>query len=247
MIAAACGGAWALRGRNGRNLDTSVVSINPSVDVQLCTKSTESKQALSDTAAMLTVGSASACLLSVGSLFATEFFQRHPQSPSPEFLAMSTAISLAATWLVLLTGQLSRKVTWLQKNPRKTFLAVGLLLGALSYGLDQYLLLDYSSPAGYSPAFRSIGVHRLVEANMNPSWLGYSVFFGGILFWHRWWQDMSAKRSHQISFGRLLTAGFAAWLFTTFFAFPQWPAILWTVTISAAVQLATPLAPRRVA
>jgi hypothetical protein len=72
--------------------------------------------------------------------------------------------------------------------------------------------------------------------------LGFAVFFGGMMFWHRWWQDMSPKRKRQLSIGRLATSAVAAWFLTIIFAFPQTPAILWALTISAAVQLATPIA-----
>jgi hypothetical protein len=95
------------------------------------------------------------------------------------------------------------------------------------------------------PAFRSLGVHPLAAGGTNPTWLGYVVFFGGMMFLHRWWVDMDPQRKHRLSVGRLLTAGLAAWLMTVFFAFPEWPAILWAATISASVQLASPWSPSR--
>ena len=246
MIGAAFGAASVMRGRNGSRLDTSLVSVDPAVDVQLCTKSSESEQAFGDTAAMLTVGSVAATLLPMGTILSTEFFRRHPHPPEPEFLAMATATSLLATWLIVLTSRLSRQFAILRRHPRKVYLLVGLLTGALAYGLDQYLLVDLHTKLG-SAAFNSIGVHRLMDSDMSPTWLGYSIFFGGILFWHRWWQDLSPRRSRPVSVGRLCTAGFAAWLLTVFFAFPQWPAVVWVVATSAAVQLASPVASRRIA
>lgn len=241
LMGAACASTWMLRGRNGRRLDTSIVSIDPNVDVQICTDPADSRQALGDAAASLSVGSVSACLMSTGALLSSEFFQRSPQTPSPEFVALFTATSLAATWMILLAGQLRHRSAWLKRNPRKAFLAVGILLGSLAYGLDQYLLVDFANPSSHdSPVFKSLGVHRLTESGMNPTWLGYTVFFGGIMALHRWRSDMSPKRSRQLSFGRLATAGIAAWLLTVMFAFPQWPAVLWAVAISAAVQLSAP-------
>ena len=249
LMGAAVLATSVLRGRNGWRMDTNNVSLDPHSNVQICSdastsRSSTSHHVLGDAAASLTVGSVSAALFSLGALLTTEFFQRIPQPPSAEFLTLFTATSMAATWLVLLTGQLRRRFTWLEKNPRKTFLVVGILVGAIAFGLDQYLLVEYSKPSfSYSPAFKSLGIHRLIEWDMNPTWLGYTVVFGGIMFWHRWWLDMSARRHRQLSFGRLGTAAIAAWLLTVVFAFPQWPAILWAVTISASIQLATPWSP----
>jgi serine/threonine protein kinase len=241
LMGAACGATWLLRGRNGRRLDTSIVSIDPSVDVQVCTNPADSRQVLGDAAASLSVGSVSACLLSTGALLSSEFFQRSPQALSPEFVTLFATTSLAATWMVLLVGHLRQRSGWLNKNPRKAFLLVGILLGSLAYGLDQYLLVDFPNLSSRnSAAFKTLGVHRLMESGMNPTWLGYTVFFGGIMALHRWWSDMSPKRSRQLSFGRLAVTGMTAWLMTVIFAFPQWPAVLWAVVISAAVQLAAP-------
>jgi serine/threonine protein kinase len=249
LIGAACVGTWMLRGRNGRRLDSSVVSIDPTVDVQVCHEPADSSQAVGDAAASLAVGSVSACLISAGAIFVPEFFQRTPKPPTPEFIAMFTTTSLAATWLLLLAHQARARWNWWQRNPRKSFLATGLLLATVAYYLDQYLLVEYFNVARYSPAVRSLGVHPLMNSEMHPTWLGFAVFFGGLTFWHRWWQDMSPKRKHQLSIGRLATSAIAAWLLTIIFAFPQFPGVLWAVTISAAVQLATPIASsnRRVA
>jgi len=79
-----------------------------------------------------------------------------------------------------------------------------------------------------------------MDSGMNPTLLGYLVFFGGFLFIYRYWEDMNPRRSRQLSVGRLLTAAITAWLMTIVFAFPQWPAVFWAVTMSAAVQLASP-------
>lgn len=241
LIGAAIVATRMLRGKDGRRLDTSLVSVNPSVDVQVCTELSESTQALGDTAVALTVGSISATLISIGTLLSLEFFRKSPSQLSPEFLAMFVTTSLAATWSILFAVQLGRHSQWIEKNSRKTGLAIGALLGCIAFGLDRYLMLDFGSLAKTnSPVFQSIGVHRLIESNLSPTLLGYVVFFGCFLFLHSWWQDASPRRSLQLSFGRLGAAAVTAWLLTLAISFPLWPAILWAVTISAAVQLATP-------
>jgi hypothetical protein len=186
-----------------------------------------------------------ASLISVGALLSAEFVQKSPKLIAPDFMAMFTATSIVATWLVLLSGKLIRKDSWFEKNPRKAFLGVGVLTGLAAYVLQQFLIVDFSNQMfGYSAAYRTIGVHPLIEREMNPTWLGYIVFFGGLMFWHRWWKDMTLQRTKRVSLGRIATAGLAAWLLTFLFAFPPEPAILWAVTISFAVQLSSTWSPR---
>jgi len=241
LIGAAIAVTRLLRGKDGRRMDTSPVVVNPSVDVQVCTKFSESTQALGDAAVSLTVGSISATLISVGTILTAEFFRKTPSLVSPEFLAMFITMSLAATWLILLAAKLGQRSEFGQRNPRRTGLIMGVLLGSLAYSLDRFLMLDFGNMSHTnSPAFQSIGVHRLVETNLSPSWLGYVVFFGCFLFVYGWWQDVSPRRKLQLSIGRLVTAAVVAWLLTFVLAFPLWPALLWAITISAAVQLATP-------
>jgi hypothetical protein len=158
---------------------------------------------------------------------------------------MFTATSFVATWIVLITGQLMRRGNWFEKNSRKTFLAAGIVIGSAACLLDQFLLVDFSSQAfRYSPAYRTLGVRPLTEPGMNPTWLGYVVFFGGVMFLHQWRYDVSARRQIRFSLGRMATAGIFAWLMTILFAFPQWPGILWAAVISAAVQLSSSWSPR---
>lgn len=248
LLAVAFGATSLMRGRNGTRLDSSLISMDPSVDLEVCTPTSEAQQALGDTAASLTVGSVSAALVSVGTLMSTEFFQKSPQAPSPEFLTLFVSTSLAATWLVLLGSQLRQRVRWLEKKPRTLSLAVGALIGTVAYGLDQYLLAEFDGYAvRYSPAFRSLGVHPLSDVSLNPTMLGYVIFFAGLVYFQGWWFDTSRHRNRQLSLGQLFTAGIVGWLMTVVFAFPQWPAVLWAVSISAAVQLATPWStvPRR--
>jgi len=91
------------------------------------------------------------------------------------------------------------------------------------------------------PLVQTIGQHPLTTDGMNPSWIGYLVFFGGLFWFRNWQEDMRADRASQWSLSRLVAAGLMAWLLTFVFAFPQRTALLWGVAISLAVQLASPL------
>ena len=142
---------------------------------------------------------------------------------------------------MLISGHYLNRSIWCSQNRRKLFLLAGVGVGSLAYLLDQFLLADFSRRAYFErSAVRYVGIHPLTLDGVNPTWLGYVVFFGLMLFLHRWWIDMNPQRLRRLGLWRLFTAGTAAWLVSMIFSFPQGDAILWAVTISAAVQLASP-------
>ena len=180
----------------------------------------------------------------IATVCASDFLRSSPVAPTPETLTLFTATSLLATWLVLISSDLRRRSRWVQQNPRKVLLALGVLTGSAAWGLQNWIVdQPQRLLKGSDAAFRSFGVHPLLGGDQTPTWLGYIVFFGCLMAWYHWGHDTSLRRSRQLSLGRLLTVGFCAWLLTTIFAFPQSLGIMWGVTISAAVQLATPWRP----
>ncbi|MEI8381690.1 MAG: protein kinase [Planctomycetota bacterium] len=240
LITVACGATSLLRGRHGGRIRIDTTTADPEFNAKLSGALFGYRPIIADGAASLAVGSVGAALFSLGMLFTGDFFRATTQTLTPEFMTMFVTTSMIGTLLVLVCEQLRQRSAHVKRNPRKAFLIAGLLTGLAAYGLDQYLLVDYARASHYSPAFNRIGIHSLMENGMNPTLLGYLVFFGGFLFVYRIWEDMNPHRSRQLSIGRLCTAAIAAWLITVICAFPQWPAVFWMVAMSAAVQLASP-------
>jgi len=229
--------AW-LRGRDGEKMSSQAL---PEVR-----GGRSNDHVRGDLATTLSVGGAAAALGSVATVYAAEFVHRSPVPPSSELMTLVAATSLAATWLILIAGHLRRRSSFVLHHPRTTLLLLGTLVGSAAYGLNQVLILEPSSVLSSSSAlFHSLGIHPLIHGDRSPTWLGYIVFFGGLMLWYHWWHDISPQRTRQMSFGRLGTAAFCAWLLTCLFAFPQGLALMWAVSISAAVQLATPWSPSR--
>ncbi len=240
LISVACGATSLLRGRHSGRIKIETSTDDPEVNSRLSGALFGYRPIIADAAASLAVGSVGAALISLGILFAGDFFRATTQSLTPEFMTMFVTTTVIGTWLVLLCEQLRQRTSYVRQNPRKAFLIAGLLTGLAAYGLDQYLLVEFARTANYSPVFKRIGIHPLTESGMNPTLLGYVVFFGGFLFVYRIWEDMNPRRSRQLSIGRLCSAAITSWLMTVFCAFPQWSAVFWMVAMSAAVQLASP-------
>ncbi len=204
-----------------------------------------SREALQESSLSLTLASLCACLLSAGAFLTQEFLQSKPTPPSVEMSALFMATTMAGAWALILANQCARRTSWGDRHPRLVNLIAGVLVGTLAFGVDEFLRVEYANTGLPSSAFQSLGVHALTSGRLNPTWLGYAVFFGGLFVVRRWWIDLSVDRSKRVSFGRLFSAGLAAFLVTVFFEFPAIPAMAWAVTLSATVQLAAPWSPPR--
>ncbi len=204
-----------------------------------------SRESLRETSYSLTLASLCACLLSVGAFFAEEFLHRRTTPPSVEMMALFMATTMAGAWALLIANQCVRRTSWGDRHPRLVNLIAGVLVGSLAFGLDEFLRVDFQRTGFPQSAFQSLGVHPLTVDRLNPTWLGYAVFFGGLFFFRRWWLDVDAQRSKRLRLGRLFSAGLTAFLVTVFFEFPATSALLWAVTLSTTVQLASPWSPAR--
>ena len=152
---------------------------------------------------------------------------------------------MAGAWGLVMANQCARRTSWGDRHPRLVNLIAGVLVGSLAFGLDEFLRVDYQRTGLPQSVFQSLGVHPLTVDRLNPTWLGYLVFFGGLCFFRRWSLDMDPQRPKRFGLGRLFSAGLTAFLVTVFFEFPATPAMLWAVTLSATLQLASPWSPSR--
>ena len=204
-----------------------------------------SREALHESSFSLTLASLCACLLSVGTYFAQEFLGGKPSDTPAERFALFMATTMAGAWTLILANQCTRRTSWGDRHPRLVNLIAGVLVGTIAFGLDEFLKVEYFRSGMPRSAFQSLGVHALTTGGANPTWLGYVVFFGLLFVVKRWWVEMDVQRPKRLGLGRLFTAGLAAFLVTVFFEFPARPAMLWAVTLSATIQLATPWSPPR--
>jgi eukaryotic-like serine/threonine-protein kinase len=202
-----------------------------------------SRDALREMSYSLTFASLFACLLSLGMNFASEFLRRETPLPTVELMSLSVAIVMIGAWALILANQCVRRTSWGDRHPRLVNLVAGVLVGSLAFGLDEFLQVDYPYSAGVHGAFHTLGVHPLTVDRLNPTWLGYVVFFGGLFFLRRWRLDADPQRTTQFGVWRLFTAFLWVAQITAFFDFPALPAFLWAILLSATIQLASPWSP----
>ena len=156
---------------------------------------------------------------------------------APELISMTIAVTIAGSLILWAT----RLVLGESRNwTRGLSLALGVFVGTIAYGLDQFLLVDLDRSYHLWPsAWHHLGVHRLATGE-GPTWLGYSLFFGSFFALRNWSEVMATGRWKEWQFGSLILSFLVAWFVTALFDFPQLLAFLWAITITATVQLCSP-------
>ncbi len=120
-------------------------------------------------------------------------------------------------------------------------LVLGLVTGAVVYGLSQFLdVLPYmQGPA--RPMFRQIGSH-LLESGGRSTISAYMLFFG-IIFWMQDCWSLKASRQRRMKLRPVFWAAFAGWLGSIVTGLPIVYCVLWSSSITVTAQIAAPWQP----
>jgi hypothetical protein len=145
----------------------------------------------------------------------------------PQF-AWLTLAGIFSSWAVLLTAK------WWEREPGETaeqiprrfiLLAIGLLIGAIAWGIDAGLFLEMKFARS-----------ALYNQSGEPGLPAFLMYFGGLFVLMRWWLQADPLRSSRLALWP--TALCAFW--GLFLPFPQPWGVLLATAISVAVQVAAP-------
>jgi hypothetical protein len=165
--------------------------------------------------------------------------------PSVEHAAMFAAVSVIGSWLVLIGHTWTMHPSWSKRDRWLARLGFGAILGTCAFALDQLLMVNVPKVAYLiKPIISSLGAHPLSVASVDPTWLGYVVFFAGWFGIRRWPREVDPRRKYRFSVSVTAASICLAYLVSFLFAFPQWYAMLWAGTISATLQLSSAWTPR---
>lgn len=189
-----------------------------------------------------------ASLISAGVYLLQDVFHRSASMPSIEHAVLFASVSILGSWLLLVGQPLTSDPSWTKQHRWYARIATGVILGTCSYALAQFLLVHVPQ-AAYSikPVFSSLGMRELTVASVDPTWLGYTWFFGLLFGLRRWSREMDPYRKHRFSVGLTAASVAVAFAASLVFAFPQWYGMLWAGTISTTLQLVSPWTPKHLA
>lgn len=186
-----------------------------------------------------------AALLSIGIylILITQF--RTVIMSLPEHAVLFAAVSILGSWLLIVAQTMSQFAPTSKRKRWLTRVGCGALLGTCAFGLQKFLAVHIPATAAFrlKSAFYEIGANPLTEAGVDPTWLGYAVFFAVWMGFCRLSREQEENRVDRLSLGVTAKSVFMAFLASILFTFPQWYALLWAGAISVTLQLASPWTP----
>jgi hypothetical protein len=156
------------------------------------------------------------------------------------FYAWLVITGTVGSWLLLVAGKCWEGREGQSGSRRLVMIVLGLVVGAGSYALAQFLqfgMHDVTPVSTLPQPMRPAGWYTAGGAPLLPAFL---VYFGALFMVPRWWRAVDPLRRHRVS---LIAALFAAvWgCFLHFALYFSWPlGIMLAVMISLAVQLSAP-------
>lgn len=205
--------------------------------------------AQTDWPSTLAIGALSAGLFSLVIQLATQNLSgQHHMIGRLDTMVFFTAVTVIGTWAVIACRALAEKLPWAGRHPRLLHLGAGVAVATAAAWLGDYLMIEIGPNGfGFRAAFDHLGANPLLggPAHLQPYWLGYAVFFGGVfgLLGKRFHRIQDPRRKTRWSIWPVVVAVISAWLWTRLFVFPTLLGLYWTAAIAASVQLAAPWQP----
>ncbi len=163
-------------------------------------------------------------------------------------IAWLSLMSILCSWTVV---SFARRWESKQEHSiafRFAMMVAGLILGAISFQLSEFLLIPWNSILNASSSFQTPWLGKefnrslkgFYDADRLPNLAGHMAFFAGLMWIVRWWRQSDALRKKKFSMWAILWSMLMAGLVQAFFYFPS-PWCLWMAgTTSLAVQIASP-------
>ena len=145
---------------------------------------------------------------------------------------------LLASWLILCVSKLRELRGAENSHPRLELAAAGVLTGMGAFWLDQVLMADLAYRNVFEEGLiEEIGSHAMLTDAVQPTLLGYALFFGLLFGLRQWWWQADPLRVKRFRIGALLLSCVVAFCVPALVPFPQEWGICWAAAISAVVQL----------
>lgn len=163
-------------------------------------------------------------------------------------IAWLGAMSILCSWTVV---TFARRWESRQEDSiafRFAMMVAGLILGAISFQLSEFLLVPWSSVINPQADLHSRligkGIHLafkgFYDENQMPNLAGHMAYFAGLMWIVRWWRQSDSLRKKKFSLWTVLWSMLLAGLVQAFFFFPS-PWCLWMAgVVSLSVQIASP-------
>jgi hypothetical protein len=223
--------------RHGKRIQPATVRrvFNPDVS-----RSIPLRQRLTELTGSMTMAVVCTALIT-GGLYLVADFLREPAA-----LGQFAFTTLIASWAILLVSKSREGQGAGGPMRRLSFVAAGIMVGFLAYGIEQQLLLNLANiqDLGSKGIFVSVGRHQLMDFQQQPTLAAYVVFFAGLFGLRRWWWHADSFRSRRLKISTSLLTLLLGYGLTVVFAFPNVWGMMWALAISSVVQLSSVWTPK---
>lgn len=163
-----------------------------------------------------------------------------PVLQTPARIALFAGGSLLASWAVMVTAKWYEGTTVKSGQRRFITTLAGAAVGVVVFALHQFLLVNFT-PTDFnqntSGMVRSMGNIPLAES-LQPSLLGYVVFFAALFLARHWWRHADSLRRKRVAIGSILLTTLTGAFICMIFTFPLLWGVTWAAAISCIVHLA---------
>jgi hypothetical protein len=165
---------------------------------------------------------------------------RRQQLDMGQYVWLAASSTLGA-WAVLIPAKTWEGTRGDVALRRFVMLAMGLLFGAASFGLMNWLMVSLHQEVdlGKFPQLHTIN-QDFYSPEGSPEMVAFLAYFGFLFVIPRWWKQADPLRVTRLSIWYTGTVVFWSWVLSLFWGFPQPAGLMLTATMAIGVQLASP-------
>jgi len=173
-------------------------------------------------------------------------FRQEGQPLAPEQIAWLAVMGMVGAWAVLMVSKFWEGAAGEPLLRRFVLLVVGLVLGAIGYGLSQWLWVELSTLENFPRPHQYPLPPRFYGPGGEPMLMAFLATFGALLALIRWQRQADPLRFARLNLWSVMVCVFAAAVIAGVFRFPQPWLPMCAGMMSVAIQLAAPWShPRR--
>jgi len=164
---------------------------------------------------------------------------------SPTMWSMFAWIAIctvAASWALLALGKTWETGSGDAIHRRFVMLMVGLLFGAVAFGLGQVLMVEFNDSA--SLVVTGLPDNHIPDSlysgDGHPLLPAFLIYFGSLFVLLRWWKQVDPLRKTRLSLWSVFVCVVAAWVMHQLWQFPQPWGFMLAANIAVTTQLSAP-------
>jgi hypothetical protein len=204
------------------------------------------RERLAELARSLVISALTAAAVCLAMVLIESYRTNTANMPRPEQFAWLLGVSIAGSWAVLVPSKFWEGVRGDAVLRRFLMMVIGMGVGAVAFGLSQWLMASLPPAAGYPAPLDYTLPLRLYAADGRPLLMAHVACFGTLFLLVRWWRQADPLRRTRLRLWTVLWCIVLAGIVAFAWHFPQPWLPMAAGAISVSVQLASPwLDPRR--